>query len=318
MKLITSWLNINRSFGAVIGISAAFCALLALGKAPSTNSTTSAAAKQTAPKIMAPSLPKIALVTSDSPTWVAEVQSKLVATGRFSQVDTIDAGSTTPTLAQLLAYKSVLVWTDSGFSDSTTFGNNLADYVDAGGGVVIAVFADVFSYMGGRFASSDYFAVEVGPNTSGTELTLGTVYEPASPLMAGVTSFDGGTSSFHDGSNIVQADAIRVADYSDGEPLIARRTINGNRRVDLNFFPPSSDSRSDFWVSSTDGVTIMANALEYVGLESCVSAPAGMISWWKAEGDAKDSQDGNDGTIGGAGFAPGEVGQAFNFDGVEI
>src|SRR3981189_2147127 len=110
MKLITSWLKVNQSFGAVIAISAAFCALLALGKPPSTNSTISAAAKQTAPKIVAPSLPKVALATADSPDWVAEVQSKLVATGRFSQVDTINAGSTTPTLAQLLGYKSVLVW----------------------------------------------------------------------------------------------------------------------------------------------------------------------------------------------------------------
>src|SRR3954454_4053485 len=137
MKLITSWLKINRTLGAAVATTAMFCALLALGKAPSLNSTAHAAAKQIVPKIVTPSLPKIALVTADSPTWVAEVQSKLVATGRFTQVDTIDAGSTTPTLAQLLAYKSVLVWADSGFSDSTTLGNNLADYVDAGGGVVI-------------------------------------------------------------------------------------------------------------------------------------------------------------------------------------
>src|SRR5256885_3295930 len=271
MKLITSWLKINQTLTVVAGITALFVALFASGKVP---------LKSTAPKIMATSLPKIALVTADSPTWVAEVQSKLVATGRFSQVDTIDAGSTTPTLAQLLGYKSVLVWSDSPFGDSTTLGNNLADYVDAGGGVVIAVFANCSSYMGGRFASSDYFAVEVGPNTSGTELTLGTVHEPASPLMAGVASFDGGTSSFHDGSNSIQVGAIRVADYSDGGPLIARRTINGNRRVDLNFFPPSNDSRADFWISSTDGIKIMANALEYVGLASCDSAPAGMVSWW--------------------------------------
>src|SRR4051812_25900529 len=150
MKMITSWLKINRTLTFVVGITALFVALLAFGKAP---------LKSTMPKIMAANLPKIALVTSDDPTWVSEVQSKLVATGRFSQVDTIDAGSTTPTLAQLLGYKSVLVWSDSVFSDSTTFGNNLADYVDGGGGVVIAVFANCFSYMGGRFASSDYFAL---------------------------------------------------------------------------------------------------------------------------------------------------------------
>src|SRR5947209_10850069 len=60
----------------------------------------------------------------------------------------------------------------------------------------------------------------------------------------------------------------------------------------------------------------MANALEYVGLASCDSAPAGMVSWWKAEGNANDSQDSNKGTLqSGVTFATGEVGQAFSFDG---
>jgi hypothetical protein len=49
----------------------------------------------------------------------------------------------------------------------------------------------------------------------------------------------------------------------------------------------------------------------------CAPAPAGMVSWWKAEGDANDSQGNNNGTIGGATFATGEVGQAFSFDGVD-
>src|SRR5438105_9015030 len=130
MQTVTSWLKINRTLIVLVGITALFVALLAAGKAP---------LKPTSPKIMAMSLPKIALVTADNGSWVSEVQSKLVATGRFGQVDIIDAGSTTPTLAQLLAYKSVFVWSDTSFADPTALGNNLADYVDGGGGVVIAV-----------------------------------------------------------------------------------------------------------------------------------------------------------------------------------
>src|SRR4029077_12775157 len=49
---------------------------------------------------------------------------------------------------------------------------------------------------------------------------------------------------------------------------------------------------------------------------SCVTPPSGMVSWWPAEGDANDIQDGNDGTLeNGAGFGTGEVGQAFSFNG---
>ncbi len=48
----------------------------------------------------------------------------------------------------------------------------------------------------------------------------------------------------------------------------------------------------------------------------CAPAPSDMVSWWAGEGDASDSMDGNDGVLlDGVGFAPGMVGQAFQFDG---
>ncbi|MGA2241282.1 MAG: LamG-like jellyroll fold domain-containing protein [Verrucomicrobiota bacterium] len=48
----------------------------------------------------------------------------------------------------------------------------------------------------------------------------------------------------------------------------------------------------------------------------CVTAPSGLIGWWPAETNANDSIGGNNGTlVNGAGFATGEVGQAFSFDG---
>src|SRR5437763_6056644 len=128
---MTSWLKFNRTLTVVVGITALFVALLASGKVP---------LKSTAPKIMAPSLSKIALVAADSSTFVNDVQSKLVATGRFSQVDIIDASSTTPTVTQLRASTSVLVWSASGFANATALGTNLADCVDGGAGVVIAAF----------------------------------------------------------------------------------------------------------------------------------------------------------------------------------
>ncbi len=47
-----------------------------------------------------------------------------------------------------------------------------------------------------------------------------------------------------------------------------------------------------------------------------IRPPAGLISWWPGDGNALDIMDGNDGTIfNGVTFAPGRVGQAFDFDG---
>ena len=49
-----------------------------------------------------------------------------------------------------------------------------------------------------------------------------------------------------------------------------------------------------------------------------IEPPPGMVSWWPGDGNASDIQDGNHGAlVGGATYAPGKVGQAFSFDGVD-
>ena len=49
---------------------------------------------------------------------------------------------------------------------------------------------------------------------------------------------------------------------------------------------------------------------------SCAPPPAGLVSWWAAEGNTLDSVGTNNGVlVNGAGFGAGEVGQAFLFDG---
>jgi hypothetical protein len=52
------------------------------------------------------------------------------------------------------------------------------------------------------------------------------------------------------------------------------------------------------------------------GPSTCIPLPAGIISWWKGEGTALDSADGNGGTLlNGAEFTNGLAGQAFYFAG---
>ena len=72
---------------------------------------------------------------------------------------------------------------------------------------------------------------------------------------------------------------------------------------------------------NADGITDivdMAYAGRNVGSRGLapVVAPAGMVSWWPAEGDARDIVDGNDGVLqNGVTMVAGYVGQAFRFDG---
>jgi hypothetical protein len=49
---------------------------------------------------------------------------------------------------------------------------------------------------------------------------------------------------------------------------------------------------------------------------NCVAPPAGLVGWWRAEGNAADFVGGNNGIVSNVTYIRGEVGQAFNFDGV--
>jgi len=61
-----------------------------------------------------------------------------------------------------------------------------------------------------------------------------------------------------------------VAIWSDAAktPLIGTR---GSKRVDLNFFPPSSDVTEGFWRSYTDGAKIIANSLNWIAGGACAA-----------------------------------------------
>ena len=62
-------------------------------------------------------------------------------------------------------------------------------------------------------------------------------------------------------------------------------------------------------------VFILAAGVSAVEISDC---PSGMVSYWKAEGNAEDSYNSNHGTLmNGATFAPGKAGQAFSFDSVD-
>ena len=57
---------------------------------------------------------------------------------------------------------------------------------------------------------------------------------------------------------------------------------------------------------------------EHPGQIHCTPVPSGLVSWWRAEGNAKDFWDSNHGTlVNGAAFVAGKVGQAFNLSGTD-
>jgi hypothetical protein len=205
----------------------------------------------------------VALLGAEDPSWVDDVRDKLLATGQFASVSEVDVRFSTPTLADLENYDGVLVWNDYAFADPVILGNNLADYVDAGHGVVVATFANANSFFPpllGRWATGGYDAITPSNYSGSTPLTLGAIAQPGHPIMAGVTNFSGGIASWHSLGPVSPGSSL-VASWSNGSPLVAERS---GVDVGLNFLPPSSDIYFNLWDSSTQGGLLMANALTYV------------------------------------------------------
>ena len=204
-------------------------------------------------------------------TWNDDVNLKIQAAGlNVGPITVIDAAQSTPTLAQLQAFRAVLVYSDTSFNNSAALGDALHDYVDSGGGVVVAVFANASVLLNGLWQSAQYDAILGAGQNQGSSLQLGTRHVPGHFLFTGspVVSFDGGTSSYR-GIGTLAPSSTALADWSNGDIFAAERNGLAGRVLSLNFYPPSSDARSDFWMATTDGDNLLANALAYAGHFDC-------------------------------------------------
>ncbi len=205
----------------------------------------------------------------------ADVETSLTSTGAFPNVSVFDVGATTPTLAQLQAFDAVLVYTDDlPFQDPAAFGNVLADYVDQGGGVVLA--GNVFipgTEIGGRFGAGAYNPLTAnGRPAEAVESKLELV-APSDPAVRFVVRVYGGTSSPHASGLSVQPGVNLVATWWDGddatapetqEPFVARRfSLQRGSIVALNFHPVSDRLFPGHWKDVSDGEVLMGAALLY-------------------------------------------------------
>ena len=219
---------------------------------------------------LAPAAISVAIISDEPGAALDDIRSKLLSSGLFSGVDFIHMGTSTPTLPQLQQYASVLIYSGANYyANPNTIGNNLADYVDGGGGVVQAVFSNASQPMAGRFATSPYVLISPGGQTMNEHLTM-QVFDPLHPIMTGVDSFDGGSGSYR---SLGSSTGTTIAAWSNGSPLVVVKDIGAARRVDLNFYPPSDAIDPRFWDQDTDGAILMANALSYAGYGAVIPEP---------------------------------------------
>src|SRR5690606_2203551 len=117
-------------------------------------------------------------------------------------------------------------------------------------------------YLQGRWQTGGYEVVPAASGNASGFATLGTVLDPLHPVMQGVASFSGGNSAFRPTTTALTAGSTLIAQWSDGKTLVAEGTTS--QRIDLGFFPPSSNCSSTWWDFTTDGAELVKNALVYV------------------------------------------------------
>ena len=194
---------------------------------------------------------------------------------------------------ELKSYATTIFFTNGGMQDPVRdrVGDILADYVDAGNAVIIGVFANasrgspismpskktqlrhpprplhttpkpIGEIPGGRWEKEDYGPI-LSAAQSGGNLTMGKKLIPDHPILRNVHSI----SCFYNTSGDVHPKATRIANLSNGTPLVAEREFpGGGVVVSVNIFLPSEKSGDGGWRrgSSNHVDILLSNICNYL------------------------------------------------------
>ena len=175
---------------------------------------------------------KIALIHCDDSLGVTSARSALLSTGLITAEDltVIAVCGAPPSLETLTDFNAVMVWSNFTPSQPDALGNVLADYVDQGGGVVLATY--VYSQpwrIGGRIMTNGYspFAVSSALLTTSGRLNLATA-NTNHPILAGVLATDTYFTNFNYTNPPLTAGSTLLANDTAGNRVVA---VNPTNRV---------------------------------------------------------------------------------------
>ncbi|HKQ62614.1 MAG TPA: choice-of-anchor D domain-containing protein [Candidatus Polarisedimenticolaceae bacterium] len=182
---------------------------------------------------------------------MADIRSRLLAQPGVGAVDVFDGYVAVPALDELLRHDAVIVVVNSPMADRAGMGDLLADYVDAGGGVVLTLASFISGWeLGGRFRAGPYSPFQLGTGPIGSS-RLGS-FDAAHPIMSGVGDVGGELL----GAVTLEPDARLVASWLNGQPCVATR---GDRVAAINLFV----GETGLW--SGDAPRLLRNAAGWVG-----------------------------------------------------
>lgn len=196
------------------------------------------------------------------------VANQLENLGLFDAVNVLGGSEDAATLAQ---YDAILFYNNSG-SDLSNFANKLADYVDAGGKLVVSTFVYQTAAANngdlGRLVTDGYLPFQ-NYQDNYYNVTLGS-FNPNHPIMQGPLPINSVGGYFHDKVDLT-LDAELVASWSDGSPFIA--VDGGSKVVGITLFP------NDYYQNiSGDYDNVFGNALYFAANQSTsVPEPASIL-----------------------------------------
>ena len=202
---------------------------------------------------------RILLLCSDEEENWSMVQDELVATGLLdlSQIDVL-AFPTYLTGDSLIEYDAVLCWSNWPFDDPENVGDALQEYVDIGGGVVLATYALSYDWaIDGGILDPGYspFLPSDLQSVSGV-LDMNSI-PPSHPVFEGIIDAPDYWNNENYSNPPLNTGGILLASDIGGNNVVAENTA-GNV-VDFVVFPGCLIE------SNSETVLMFANALLYVG-----------------------------------------------------
>lgn len=165
--------------------------------------------------------------------------AELSALGFFDSFAEFDLSGGTPTLAALQAADVALIYTNCSPADPTALGDVLADYVDAGGKLVVATYSFSSPWgIAGRITTPGYLPI-INTGTNGDVSGLFSTASPSDPIFSVPNAITPAALSYFHNFNFshpaLDSGAVLLADDGFGIPLAA---INAAQNVlGLNLFP---------------------------------------------------------------------------------
>jgi hypothetical protein len=223
----------------------------------------------------------------------------------------ISVGGTSPSARNIIAFNgggtpicnaaNAGIWVhNSGAINNAILGNSI--FSNAGLGIDLEFDGDP-----NCVEPNDHCDVDTGPNDLQNYPVITLATPSGGNVVLSGTLDSVASSSFR--IEFFSNPACYSAGFGQGKHLLGAAVVSTNANCTASFGP------LPFPLPSGDTV-VTATATRLGSQANCVLPPANMVDWWPGDGNPNDIIGGSNGTWQGTeSYAPGEVAQAFNFNG---